>query len=480
MSVSAEMSALSSAPSAFERLEQFLSAPRSPAQPGESFEEFERERHRYCVAAECEALGAVLARWDVNVPVLEIDGERYRQVLRSETEYRCAAGPVRVERSLYGRDRVGEAAFCPLQLRAGIVQGYWSPRAARQALRTVAQMPAAEAAQQFAELGNRPPSRSSLERLPKAIKARWAAQREHVEGQLRAQWTVPAGAVSVAVSLAGVRVPMREGAREAKRAQSRVAGKQPRGPAGYQEVGCGTLSFFDAAGERLATLRLARMPQAKKATLKAMLTAEWAAAQQQCPCLQLVKLADGTRDNWRYLSNALPEGIEVVDFYHAAEHLKVAFAQLHGPASPAATAQFEKYRHLLRHAEDGVEKVIRTLAYHSQQHPRRPKLRTELQYFRRQRHRLRYAQVAAQKLPIGSGVVEAACKTLAAQRMKGSGMRWRQPGGQAILTWRALIQSERFAAGWALVAQTYKKDVTLPNKVVAFPARVRSVKRLAV
>jgi hypothetical protein len=90
-----------------------------------------------------------------------------------------------------------------------------------------------------------------------------------------------------------------------------------------------------------------------------------------------------------------------------------------------------------------------------------------LGYFREQRHRMGYAHLRAQNLPIGSGVLEAACKTLVTQRLKRSGMRWRGPGGQAILTWRALCQSERFDRAWPLLVETYKKTVTLPHKVIA-------------
>ena len=300
--------------------------------------------------------------------------------------------------------------------------------------------------------------------------------REDFESKLRAGWEIPEQAATVAVSLDGVMVPMRDGARDHKRAQSVAAGKETRGPAGYQEVGCGTLSFYDHDGERLSTLRLGRMPESKKATLKAMLSAELSAVREQRPELQLVKIADGAKDNWSYLSNALPAGIEVVDFYHAASHLKTAFDQVYGASSSASTAQFAKYRHILRDDPEGVEKVIRTLAYHRQNYPRRKKLLTELKYFRRNRHRMNYAGVAEKKLPIGSGVIEAACKTLATARMKGAGMRWRHGGGQAILTWRALVQSERFVQGWNLIAQVYKKSVTLPENIIAFPARLQGAK----
>ena len=81
------------------------------------------------------------------------------------------------------------------------------------------------------------------------------------------------------------------------------------------------------------------------------------------------------------------------------------------------------------------------------------------------------AQLRDQGLPIGSGIVEAACKTLVTQRLKRSGMRWRIPGGQAILTFRALCQSTRFERAWPLLARTYQRAVSLPHKVIALNSR---------
>jgi hypothetical protein len=69
-------------------------------------------------------------------------------------------------------------------------------------------------------------------------------------------------------------------------------------------------------------------------------------------------------------------------------------------------------------------------------------------------------------LMIGSGVVEAACKTLVAQRLKLSGMRWSSRGAQAILTMRGWDQSERFDEAWALVAATYQREVHVLAKVI--------------
>ena len=318
---------------------------------------------------------------------------------------------------------------------------------------------------------NMSPSKSSLDRLPKQLSERWEAERERFEAALRKEETVPPEAVTVAVSLDGVMVPMKDGGRTQKRQDAKAQGKHTCGPAGYQEVGCGTLSFYDAEGERLSTVRLARMPEKHKATLKDTLSEEIAAVLEQRPDLTLVKLADGAKDNWTYLGAVLPQGIETLDFYHACEHLKAAFDAAYGENSTKSKAQFEKYRHLLRDEADGVEKVIRALCHLRDTHPRKRKFATELAYFRRHRHRMRYAQAQAQNLPIGSGVVEAACKTLATQRMKRSGMRWRQAGGQAILTFRALHQSERFARAWKLLSSTYQRIVEIPENVVLFPKR---------
>ena len=120
----------------------------------------------------------------------------------------------------------------------------------------------------------------------------------------------------------------------------------------------------------------------------------------------------------------------------------------------------EKYRHLLRHEPGGVERVIRGLRYLRGKHRRRQRIRQVLGYFRRNRHR--YAEAAQRGLPIGSGVMEAACKTLA-ERLKRSGMRWREAGGQAILTLRGWAQSDRFSAAWSLLS-TYRTSV--PDDII--------------
>ena len=433
----------------------------------QDFESFEGELHQCFVTAERAVLACELERLDVNCAEVSIDGRRYRRVLRGTETYTSAVGPITVTRTLY---RAGtEQAVVPVELRAGIIGGHWTPLAAHQASYLVAHLTPREGAAVLRELGNMNPSASSLERLPKQLNQRWEEQREAFEEALRASSVVvPDEATTLAVSLDGVMAPMRDGARQAKRAQARAAGRATKGPAGYREVGCGTVSCYDAAGERLGTVRCGRMPEAGKATLKEMLSAEVATALEQRPDLRVVKLADAARDNWSYLGQLAPQAAssaELVDFFHAAEQLKAATDAAYGKSNPRGRAQYEKHRHVLRHEHGGVERVIRALRYLRGKHPRRKRIKKVLGYFCRNRKRMDYAGAAQCGLPIGSGVVEAACKTLVTERMKRSGMRWRQDGGQAILTLRGWAQSGRFATAWSLLSATYRHDVTVSEDV---------------
>ena len=343
----------------------------------------------------------------------------------------------------------GEPAVAAMERRVGMVEGYWTPHAACQGAMLTAHLVPREAEEVLGALGNMAPSKSSLDRLPKALSARWEAQRVQFEASVReATLEVADTACTVAVSLDGVMAPMKGGG------------------GGYREASCASVSLYDGDGERLSTLRMARMPEEKKATLKTMVAAEVETVLGQRPDLALVKIADGAKDNWTFLGQELPEGVELIDFWHAAEHLKDGFDAAYGADDPKAAAQFEKYRHVLRHDTGGVKKVIRALCHLRSTHPGNERIAQALGYFRNNQHRMGYAEAKDKGLPIGSGVVEATCKTLVTERLKRSGMRWSVRGGQAILTLRALLQSNRFDSGWALLAETYRSEVSAPDNVV--------------
>ena len=428
------------------RVQELLKRHESSRELG--FEAFEQEVHALFTHAECAATREALERHGVDLPYVFIDGEKHHRAYRGEKTYLCAVGPVTAMRTLY-RVRPGERAVAAMKRRVGIVEGYWTPHAARQGAMLTAHLVPREAEEMLAAMGNMMPSKSSLDRLPKALSAHWEAQRAPFEASAReATLEVPDTACTVAVSLDGVMAPMKT-----------------RG-GGYREASCASVSLYDGEGERLSTLRMARMHEENKATLKTRVATEVEAVLGQRPDLKLVKIAEGAKDNWTFLGQVLPEGTELIDFFHAAEHLNDAFDAAYGADDPKAMAQFEKYRHRLRHESGGVNKVIRALCHLRSKHPRNERVAQALGYFRNNQHRMGYAEAKDQDLPIGSGVVEATCKTLVTQSLKCSGMRWSERGGQAILTLRAWLQSNRFDSGWALLSETYRAEVSAPHNVV--------------
>lgn len=440
-------------------------------------ETFERELHAQVLNWERELLAEELARYDVEAEEITVNGQRYSLVGASPETYLTTAGPVTVERHVYRPAHHRACHVCPLEMRAGVIEGYFTPAAARQAAFVTAQLPPTQGAELFAELGGMQPSASSLERLPKGLSERWETHRQEWEAELRAWETVPRQAVTLAVSLDGVMAPMRRASDAPKKPEDQAAEKQPKGPQGYQEVGCGTVSLYDADGQRLHTVRSGRMPEHKKATLCQQLQAECQAVLAVRPTLRLVRLADGARENWRFLENldlGLPtkpvEIWDIVDFYHACDHLKHATDLIWGEFAPAGKAEFARLKTLLKEQDGGVESVINSLRYRVRRvrGTKRQQLLKELTYFRNQRHRMAYATYLREHLPIASGVVEATCKTLVTQRLKQSGMRWSAQGGQAILTLRSLIQSERWERGWALLRASYQQPVLIGPDLAYF------------
>lgn len=139
-------------------------------------------------------------------------------------------------RSLYSTRESGARTVCPLELRAGILEGRWTPLAAKQATWAVAHLTPQESEDLSRTLGGMRPSKSSLDRLPKLTGMRWEEERLHFEEQLRASEPIPERARTVAVSLDGVMLPMKDGGRAQKRARAAARGVKLAGPAGHQEA----------------------------------------------------------------------------------------------------------------------------------------------------------------------------------------------------------------------------------------------------
>ena len=198
-----------------------------------------------------------------------------------------------------------------------------------------------------------------------------------------------------------------------------------------------------------------RLAEPGKTSLKAQVSREVYHWLERKEDLKVVAVADAAPDNWRFLDTFCPD-VMLVDFWHAVQHIKVAADAAFGPDSAQGRAWFEKYRHVLRHDPKGVGKVIDALRHLLRKRNGAEEVRRELAFFRNNRKRMAYSDVANAGYPVGSGSVEAANKFLVSTRMKRSGQRWGRDGGQGVLTFRALLKSGRFDRAWSTLVRSWQ------------------------
>ena len=161
-----------------------------------------------------------------------------------------------------------------------------------------------------------------------------------------------------------------------------------------------------------------------------------------------VVIGDGAEWLWNLVAEHFSGAIEIVDLYHARQHLWVVARQLY-PQEDVAQKAWMKV-HQKRLLDKGkLEKLVSVLRSITTANPQlAEKIRTEADYFERNAERMRYPRFRAQHLFVGSGVIEAGCKTVVGSRLKQSGMFWTVRGANAILALRCSHLNGRFEDYW--------------------------------
>ena len=158
---------------------------------------------------------------------------------------------------------------------------------------------------------------------------------------------------------------------------------------------------------------------------------------------QIVCINDGALWIWTMVCACFARRIEILDWWHMLQYVWQIASEALDPESSAASAWFETQKAAL--ARGQLRLFFRHIA---QLYPKGsappPTVRQAVAYLWKNRRRMHYAAYREAGLPIGSGVVESAAKTLVQQRMKQAGMRWSRPGAQAMLALRARLLSDRW------------------------------------
>lgn len=161
----------------------------------------------------------------------------------------------------------------------------------------------------------------------------------------------------------------------------------------------------------------------------------------------VVVLGDGAHWIWNIAALHFPHAIHIVDLYHAREHLHTLL-KLIFPLGEFYEARCKEWSDWLDKGR--VEQVISAASeLLPQPEHERKSATTEIEYFKTNTERMRYADFRARGLFVGSGVVEAGCKTIIAARMKKSGAKWSVRGANDIIALRCTLASSRFEDYWA-------------------------------
>ena len=160
-----------------------------------------------------------------------------------------------------------------------------------------------------------------------------------------------------------------------------------------------------------------------------------------------VVLGDGAVWIWNLAADQFPGAILIVDFYHASEHLHKLSRSLFPSDDAARRAWITSMVDLLDKGEiESLVAVLRALV--SERPELAEKLETEAEYFGCNADKMRYPEFRAQGLFVGSGVIEAGCKTVIGSRLKQSGMFWTVEGANRIIALRCCRISGKFEDFW--------------------------------
>ena len=412
-------------------------------------------------------LGRIIVEWTFNhlephdrrdLPgQLESGGTWYRR--RGKTPNRSVAtlfGTITLWRMLYQDVHGVEPAVFPLEIRLGLEAGRATPALAERATRAAVTLPQDAVLAALRDDHGVRWSVASLRAVIAGVAAGMEAHRHGAQADRLLSWLEQADQSS--------------GAREPVLAVGRDGLMLPiRGQASYREGAAATVSIYDRRGRRLGTVYLGRMPEPGQGTLSGQLTALIEAVLRRWtgPPPRLAYITDGGALQARYYRRVLkrmsdPHNLGrrlrwqwVIDYYHASGYVAQLAEALFSDAR-AGASWARKMGRWLKEKPRGLYRVLHSAAAIRRRRiimsaAKRDQYRTAYAYLRKRMRWLDYSGYRRDHLPIGSGVTEAACKTVFTQRMKQSGMTWNGESGQWIVDLRVI----HLSGIWSEVYQSY-------------------------
>ena len=373
-------------------------------------------------------------------------GGSARYVDRRSKTFDSVLGPLRLDRAYY-HCAAGEVGFCPRDRAPGLDGASVSPGVLRMVGRVGAMVSFEEGHQLLGELAGVEVTAKQVEREAEALGREIAQDEKQVVALPPANDPVPP---TLYLGMDGTGVPVR------KQELVGRARKQPDGSAKTREVKLVTVWSAEKRDKKGIPVRdpgsisysAAIESAAQKDTDD---TPSQFAARVQREAIRRsfdhatrrVVLGDGAKWIWNLAAEHFPDAIQIVDRFHAKQHLSDVAKSIYGAGSDLCTQwSHQRYDEL---AAGNIDAILSALRLHS---PKDEEARQCIDYIENNRERMRYAQFRAQGLCTSTGVVEAGCKTVIGVRCKRAGMHWTVAGADAIIALRCSLLSGRFEDFW--------------------------------
>lgn len=367
------------------------------------------------------ATAAALKQFDTDGQPIVVSQTKLTARTEQATQYyECPYGTIHVARYLY-QSNEGGYTYCPMEDGARVFTTS-TPRYAQIVSGLYSDLDGGKTQRTLFSLLRRETSKANIQNLAQAVATVAQVKEEKWEYDLP---PLDAKVASVAVGLDGAYVLMRGD--------------------GWREAMCGTISLYDKSGERLHTSYFAAPPEHGKHEFHQKFDREIDRIRSRFPKALLVGLGDGAKDNWTFLERHTSELL--LDFWHVSEYVHKAADAYWGSAQKWQESKndwLEYWLHLLKHETGGASKLRAELKKRKKElkGAKATVVQKAITYITNHLDLMNYGSFVERCLPIGSGVIEASCKTVVKSRMCVSGAGWSQNGAGVVLSLRTLHLSK--------------------------------------
>jgi hypothetical protein len=377
-------------------------------------------------------------------PVLNAQGQPLHSIGQRQKTLQTILGPIRWRRSVFVDPQSGQTR-CPADEALDVVGTGFSPGLRRHMARAGSRSAFAEAAEDLAVYAHVQVDPKDIQRIAETTGQRidqWMYQQAQA-----AALSLPAAVIATPripilyISFDGTGVPIRRVELRQRK------GKQPDGSARTREVKLGCVfsqTTTDSEGRPVRDPDSTTYVGAIESSEQFGWRIHGEAVRRglhQSP--QVAVITDGAAYNQTIAQTHFPQAVQIIDLYHSRQHLYQIDQWL--SATPAQQARW------LQWLDQGlIAKLLASIrsCLRRRSAPVRRAVESELKYFQLHAEAMRYEQFRRQGLFVGSGVVEAGCRTVIAQRLKRSGMFWSERGANAIIASRCCQYSRRFEDFW--------------------------------